>query len=132
MSFSRNEATRGTAPPKPTKENARDPAKDSRAFWSVNVSILADRRHTAPAVAPKWKRVAQALLDGPRTSRELEGDPVFDHVAHSTIARLRGLGIEISTTMVEIRAFADLPARIAKYSLTTVGRETARRLLARP
>ncbi len=77
----------------------------------------------------KWARVLTALLDGPRTTRQLEREPVFDHCAHSTASELRKKGLPILTEMIEVPGYAGEPARIARYSLDPTGRERALRLL---
>lgn len=78
----------------------------------------------------KWERVLAALLDGPRTSRQLEREPVFDHCAHSTASELRKKGLPIITEIVEVPGYAGEPARIARYnSLDPTGRERALKLL---
>jgi hypothetical protein len=85
--------------------------------------------HIRRTAARKWQRVLRALLAGPRTSRELERDPVYDHCAHSTVAELRAKGVDIDTQIVEISGYAGLPARIARYTLTEAGRDRALQLL---
>ena len=79
--------------------------------------------------ARKWQRVLRALLDGPRTTRQLEREPVFDHCAHSTASELRKKGLPIVTEMIEVSGYAGEPARIARYSLDPTGRERALKLL---
>ncbi len=79
--------------------------------------------------AHKWQRFLRELLKGPRTTRELEKEPVWDHCAHSTAAELRKRGIDISTEMIEISGYAGLPARVARYSLTEPGRQAALKAL---
>lgn len=84
---------------------------------------------SASQAAYKWERELRELLKGPRTSRELEREPVFDHCAHSTISELRKKGVDIDTEIVEIPGYAGLPARIARYTLTPSGRDRAMKLL---
>ena len=88
------------------------------------------RSITRSAAAHKWARFLRALLSGPHTTRQLERDPVFDHCPHSTASDMRKRGVDIETEMVSIVGYADLPARVARYSLTDAGREAAHRLLA--
>lgn len=88
-----------------------------------------NHKSTESRAAHKWERVLRELLKGPRTSRELECEPAFDHVAHSTAAELRKKGIGLDTEIIEISGYAGLPARIARYSLTPSGREYAIKLL---
>ena len=77
----------------------------------------------------KWQRVLTALLDGPRTSRQLEHAPTFDHCAHTTASELRKKGLPILTEMIEVPGYAGEPARIARYSLDPTGRDRALRML---
>jgi hypothetical protein len=84
------------------------------------------------AARKKWKRFLQAIYESPKTSRELELAPVFDHCAHSTASELRKKGIGIDTEIVEIRGYAGEPARIARYSLAAESRERARAILNLP
>lgn len=81
--------------------------------------------------AHKWQRFLRAILDHPHTSRELEREPVFDHVAHSTAAELRRKGVALHTEIIEIAGYAGLPARVARYSIDPSGIEFARKLLER-
>lgn len=90
----------------------------SNSVASIPVDNAARKRR----LPPKIQRVAWALLDGPKTSRQLEAAPVFDHVAHSTLAELRSKGVEVVTEMVEVPGYAGLPVRVARYSLTDAGR----------
>jgi hypothetical protein len=83
-------------------------------------------RHTAR----KWQRWLAAVLESPKTTRELEKAPVFDHVAHSTASEVRKMGIEVVTEMVTIRGYAGEPARVARYSIAEASRVRATRLLA--
>jgi hypothetical protein len=87
---------------------------------------------TPQFAARKWQRVLRALLDGPKTTRQLEGPPTFDHCGHSTASELRKMGVELQTDLVEIVGYAGLPARVARYSLTDAGRARALQILARP
>lgn len=82
-----------------------------------------------PRTARKWQRWLKAVLESPKTSRELEQAPVFDHVAHSTASEVRKMGITVITEMVEISGYAGLPARVARYSVAPESRERARRLV---
>lgn len=79
----------------------------------------------------KRERVLAALIERPHTSRELEQAPVFDHVAHSTAAELRGLGVAIAAERVELRGYAGRPAYVARYSIRADTLDHARGLLAR-
>ena len=45
----------------------------------------------------KIERVLAALLDAPKTTRELELAPTYDHVANSTAADLRRLKVQIES-----------------------------------
>lgn len=81
--------------------------------------------------ARKWQRFLTALLESPRTSRELELAPVFDHCAHSTAAELRKKGIDLVAEIIEISGYHGQPARIARYSIAPESVERARRLLGR-
>ena len=80
--------------------------------------------------AHKWRRTLFALLQGPHDSFQLERDPVYDHCPNSTVSDLKKRGVEILAEMIEVRGYAGIPTRIARYSLTGAGREAARRLLA--
>lgn len=80
--------------------------------------------------ARKWQRWLAAVLESPRTSRELEQAPVFDHVAHSTASEVRKMGINVITEMVTIRGYAGEPARIARYSIASESRAKALGLLS--
>lgn len=79
--------------------------------------------------ARKWQRVLRAILEGPKTTRDLERAPVFDHVGHSTAAELRKMGIRLVTEIVEIPGYAGEPARVARYSVAPECRERASRLV---
>ena len=65
---------------------------------SSNSGAIVEHRQAAR----KWQRVLRAILEGPKTTRDLERAPVFDHVAHSTAAELRKMGIRLVTEIVEI------------------------------
>lgn len=78
--------------------------------------------------ARKWQRWLRAVLESPKTSRELERDPVFDHVAHSTASEVRKMGIDVVTEMVTIQGYGGEPVRVARYSIATDSIERARRL----
>lgn len=78
--------------------------------------------------APKWMRVLRALVDGPRTSRQLERE-AFDHVPHSTASELRKKGIVLETEIVTIAGYAGCSARVARYSIAPESRGRAERLL---
>jgi hypothetical protein len=82
-----------------------------------------------PRVARKWQRWLRAVLESPKTSRELELPPVFDHVAHSTASEVRKRGINVITEMVTIRGYCGEPARVARYSIAADSVEMARRLI---
>jgi hypothetical protein len=79
--------------------------------------------------APKIARVLEALLQRPHTSRELELPPVFDHVAHSTAADLRSLGVELTTERIAIPGFGGQPAHVARYSISEAAKPRARAVL---
>lgn len=76
----------------------------------------------APA---KIERVLAALLEAPRTSRELQEFPVCDHVAHSTAHDLRRREISIVAERVEIRGYQGEPCWVARYSIPPEGRAFA-------
>ena len=82
-----------------------------------------------PRTARKWQRWLKAVLESPKTSRDLEKAPVFDHVAHSTASEVRKMGIKVITEMVEIRGYAGEGARVARYSIAPEARDRAIRLL---
>jgi hypothetical protein len=86
-------------------------------------------KSTRRAVPHKWQRVLRALLEAPRTTRELERPPVFDHVGHSTAAELRKMGIVLHTEIVTIDGYSGEPARVARYSVAPESRELAARLV---
>jgi hypothetical protein len=93
--------------------------------------IDGDRRIIERAAsAHKWQRVLRAILERPRTTRELECEPVFDHVVHSTAAVLRDKGLRIISERVEITGYNGLPAYVARYSVAPESRALALRLLA--
>jgi hypothetical protein len=79
--------------------------------------------------ARKWQRWLRAVLESPRTSRELEKPPVFDHVAHSTASEVRKFGVTVVTEMITVVGYAGHPARIARYSIAPESRDFAFRLL---
>lgn len=85
---------------------------------------------TGAVLRCKWQRWLVAVLESPRTSRELELAPVFDHVAHSTASDVRKKGVNVVTEMVEVRGYHGLPARIARYSIAPESRGFAQTLLA--
>lgn len=92
----------------------------------INLSItIESQRDAAHKATPKKVRLLNALLDGPRTSFQLEGAPVFDHCANSTVSELRKAGVEILTEMITVPGYGGEPARIARYSLTTKARDKA-------
>ena len=84
---------------------------------------------TVPQVQSKWRRVLRALIAGPKTTRDLERPPVFDHVGHSTAAELRKMGIQIETEIVRIAGYAGEPTRVARYTLSPESRDLAMCLL---
>ena len=84
---------------------------------------------TGLRVPLKWQRVLRALVEGPKTTRELERPPVFDHVGHSTAAELRKMGIRLETEIVRIDGYAGEPARVARYTIAPESRDFAVRLL---
>lgn len=84
-----------------------------------------------PRPPSKISRVLARLLQGPATSRDLEALPTCDHVAHSTAADLRRLGIAIDSEIVEVPGFAGEPTRVAKYSIRPGARAAAEQLLER-
>lgn len=77
----------------------------------------------------KRERFLAALLHGPRDSRQLQGPPVHDHVAHSTAAELRALGVQLVSERIKVTGFAGLPCWIARYSIRDDGRAVAAQLL---
>jgi hypothetical protein len=79
-------------------------------------------------IARKWQRWVWAVLESPKTSRELELAPVFDHVAHSTASEVRKMGINVITEMVTIGGYGGEPARVARYSIAADSVERARLL----
>lgn len=79
----------------------------------------------------KASRVLRALLDGPRTSRELELAPVHDHCSHSTVADLRRAGCAITTERVTIRGYGGAPAYVARWSIPDADRARATEILDR-
>lgn len=80
---------------------------------------------------PKIARVLAALIERPRTTRELERFPISDHVGHSTAADLRRLRVEIVAERVEVPGFAGEKAYVARYSIPEHGLAFAREVLAR-
>lgn len=80
--------------------------------------------------ARKWQRWLTSVLESPKTSRELEQAPVFDHVAHSTASDVRKMGINVITEMVTIPGYAGEPARVARYSIAPDSRGKALSLLS--
>lgn len=84
-----------------------------------------------PRPPAKIERVLAALLEAPRTTRELEHGPIFDHVGHSTAADLKRLGVLLHAERVEILGFAGQPAWVARYSIPPEGRAIAVELLAK-
>ncbi|MGC3982813.1 MAG: hypothetical protein QM808_16300 [Steroidobacteraceae bacterium] len=79
----------------------------------------------------KWKRFLRAILESPKTSRELERAPVFDHVAHSTASELRKKGVSVDTEMVAIVGYCGELVRVARYSIPDVARANALKVLER-
>lgn len=79
----------------------------------------------------KIERVLAALLERPRTTRELEAAPVFDHVGHSTAADLRRMGLRLISRTVKIPGYQGMPALIAEYSIAAESRAAAEDLLGR-
>jgi hypothetical protein len=79
------------------------------------------------ALKPRAKklRLLKALLDGPKTSFELEKAPVFDHCPNSTVSEWRKRGLEIHTEMVVVSGYGGEPAHIARYSLAPEARDRA-------
>ena len=84
---------------------------------------------SARKVPHKWQRWLTAVLESPKTSRELQHPPVFDHVAHSTASEVRKMGVEVITEMVTISGYVGEPARVARYSIAPESRDRAIRLL---
>ena len=82
-----------------------------------------------PRTARKWERWLKAVLESPKTSRQLEKAPVFDHVAHSTASEVRKMGIEVITQMVTIPGYAGETARVARYSVAATSRNKALNLI---
>ncbi len=78
---------------------------------------------------PKRIRTLAAIVDGPKTSFQLEQGPVWDHCANSTVSELRKAGIEILTEMVTVSGYAGEPARIARYSIAETSRQRALQLI---
>lgn len=106
-----------------------DQGRQSNQFHAASVSHSVAARK---ASSKKWQRVLSALLDGPRTSRELERAPVFDHCAHSTASELKKKGIEVLSEPVVIPGYAGEPARVARYSIAPASVQRARALLGAP
>jgi hypothetical protein len=77
----------------------------------------------------KIERVLAALLDGPKTSRQLELAPVHDHVPHSTAGELRRRGVELRSELVEVPGYGGCLARVARYSIPDHARGRALDLL---
>lgn len=78
----------------------------------------------------KIERTLRALLQRPRTTRDLEAAPTYDHCSPSTIRDLRRKGINISSQLVPVAGFAGQPARVARYEIQPESLEAAKRLLA--
>lgn len=85
--------------------------------------------HKPPA---KKFRLLAAIVDGPKTSFELEKAPVFDHCANSTVSEWRKQGLDIRTEMVTVAGYAGESAHIARYSLAPASLDRALRLLGEP
>ena len=75
----------------------------------------------------KIERVLSQLLQGPRTTRQLEG--IGDHVGHSSASELRKKGVSIRAELVEVPGYGGTVARVARYSIPEDGREIAERVL---
>ena len=92
----------------------------------INLSTTIEaQRDAAHKATPKKVRLLTALLEGPKTSFELEKAPIFDHCANSTVSELRKAGVEILTEMISVPGYGGEPARIARYSLTPKARDRA-------
>lgn len=78
-----------------------------------------------PRPPAKRERFLAELLRGPRDSRQLESEPVFDHVAPSTASELKKLGVAIESRRIEVKGFQGLPAWIAQYEIPEHGRSFA-------
>lgn len=78
----------------------------------------------------QWKRGLRELRKGKRTSRQLAGPPVYAHAAHSLIAYLRWLQLQIATEMIVVAGFCGEATRIARYELLPESFELADQLLA--
>lgn len=62
-------------------------------------------KSSPPRTPCKWQRWLRAVLESPKTSRELERDPVFDHVVHFTASEVRKMRIHVITEMVTIQGY---------------------------
>lgn len=78
---------------------------------------------------PKRLRLLAAILEGPKTSFELERAPVWDHCANSTVSELRKAGIKILTEMVTVSGYRGEAARIARYSVAPESLTKAQHML---
>lgn len=92
--------------------------------------------HTPPDAqqrrpAPKWARVLAAILERPRTSRELQLAPVYDHVAHSTASELRRKGVDLEVERIRLPGYAGTGAFVARYAVAPHARQFAEQLLER-
>lgn len=113
----------------PTNEKAA-PVAPGRGHFSNNTSPAnSAQQHTARKPTLKWKRFLAAVLESPKTSRELELAPVYDHVAHSTASEIRKKGIDLNTEIVTILGYGGEPSRIARYSIAPASRSKAVSLL---
>jgi len=103
------------------------PARQDR---NRNADTIAPQRTAGQSRPPaKIERVLAELIEGARTSRELEGPPCFDHCANATASDLKRLSVAIAAERVRINGFAGLPCWVARYSIAPEGRAFALELL---
>jgi hypothetical protein len=90
-----------------------------------------DSTQRGAALKPRTKklRLLEAILEGPKTSFELEKAPVFDHCPNSTVSEWRKLGIGITTEMITVSGYGGEPAHIARYSISPESRDRVMRLV---
>ncbi len=82
-----------------------------------------------PRPPTKIERVLVGLLDGWKSSRELELPPYFDHCANATAADLKRQKCEIEAERIMIPGYQGIATSIARYRVPETGRAFALELL---
>lgn len=92
-------------------------------------STIESQLDAAHKATPKKIRLITALLEGAKTSFELEKHPTYDHCPNSTVSELRKAGLAIHTEMTVVPGYGGEPARIARYSIAPESRGKALKLV---